>query len=121
MKVSNPNIIFAGYMDNATMITHYKKAEVFISLSLDEGFGIPVLEAAYFNCKLLLSDIEVYQELYGEMATFINPTDVMAVSNAISQLVQNHSTNNTANAPLLAAHTYKNSAAELLSLSDAFF
>lgn len=121
MKVSTPNIIFAGYMDNATMITHYKKAEVFISLSLDEGFGIPVLEAAYFNCKLLLSDIEVYQELYGEMATFINPTDVMAVSNAISQLVQNHSTNNTANAPLLAAHTYKNSAAELLSLSDAFF
>lgn len=119
--VSNPNIIFAGYMDNETMIAHYKKAEVFISLSLDEGFGIPVLEAAYFNCKLLLSDIEVYRELYAEVATFINPTDVMAVSSAISQLVQNHSTHNTAIASLLAAHTYKKSAAELMSLADAFF
>ncbi len=119
--VSNPNIVFAGYMDNASMLSYYKKAEVFISLSLDEGFGIPVLEAAYFNCKLLLSDIAVFRELYGKVATFINPNDVVAASATLSQLVQNHTTNNTAVASLLAAHTYKKSATELTKLTDAFF
>ncbi len=121
LPASNPNIIFAGYLDNAQMIAHYKKAEIFASLSLDEGFGIPVLEAAYFNCKLLLSNIPVYKELYTDAAVFVNPYDAGAAAAVLSQMIQSQHKNVQACRQLATAHSYQKSAAALTTLTDSFF
>lgn len=51
----------------------YSNAYCFILPSSFEGFGIPPLEAALSNCKrILLSNLSVFKELYGDIANYID-------------------------------------------------
>jgi glycosyltransferase involved in cell wall biosynthesis len=70
-------------VNSASLWRWYKKAEIFASTSLYEGFGIPVLEAAHFCCKIVCSDIAVYRELYEGLAIFCDPTDTNSVATAL--------------------------------------
>jgi glycosyltransferase involved in cell wall biosynthesis len=59
------------------------KSEVFISCSFDEGFNYPVIDAALLNKRLLLSDIPVHRELYGESPSYFNPKDSNSIRTAM--------------------------------------
>lgn len=111
---NSSEIEFTGYMSNEKLIEYYRKAEIFVSLSHDEGFGIPVLEAAHFNCKLLLSDIPVYRELFNDIANFVNQKDVNDCANALQKLSQNSIRQDCKT--LLERHSYKKSAEKLMAL-----
>lgn len=50
----------------------YMKSISLILLSLDEGFGIPVIEAAYRSKKIILSDISVFKEIAPEGALLLD-------------------------------------------------
>ena len=69
-----PNIHFLGYLsdDDAKTLMHYCKA--FLFPTLYEGFGMPPLEAVACGCKnIIISDIPVMHEIYGDYANYINP------------------------------------------------
>ncbi len=80
------NIIIYPTLSESELIGLYKKAEIIVSLSMYEGFGIPLLEGLYFGCKVLCSDIPVYREIYGSFAQFCNPLDKLNVSNALKEV-----------------------------------
>jgi glycosyltransferase involved in cell wall biosynthesis len=44
----------------------YSKASLVIFPTMDEGFGLPVIEARYFGAPLALSDIPVLREVAGD-------------------------------------------------------
>lgn len=66
-------IIWLQDLSDEELVKLYQRAECFVSLSESEGFGIPVLEALYFGCKVLCADIPVNRELYNHYAYFCNP------------------------------------------------
>ena len=67
------NLIYTGYLNDGELVTLYKNCKAFIFPSLYEGFGIPPLEAIECGCKnLILSDIEVLKEIYGNNAVYID-------------------------------------------------
>lgn len=72
------NMIYTGYLSDEEIAALYKNCKAFIFPSLYEGFGIPPLEAITMGCKnILVSDIEVFREIYGESVNYIdvkNPT-----------------------------------------------
>lgn len=51
--------------------SEYLSAGAFVSLSSDEGFGLPVVEAAAAGLPLILSDIPVYREVSGGEARLV--------------------------------------------------
>jgi glycosyltransferase involved in cell wall biosynthesis len=61
----------------------YQNTSLFVFPSLDEGFGMPILEALYFNSKMLLSDIEVFHEVSQEIALFVNSKSLLELSQAL--------------------------------------
>lgn len=63
----NKDIIFTGYLNNDEMYSLLASAKMLVSPSRYEGFGIPPLEALYMGTNVVISDIEVYQELYNEL------------------------------------------------------
>lgn len=65
------NVKFIGYVNDEELVALYKYASCFIYPSIYEGFGIPPLEAIYFNCPIILSDIEVFHEIYGNNNIYI--------------------------------------------------
>ena len=54
------------------LATLYKKALAFVYPSYYEGFGIPILEAFYMKCPVLLNDSSCFKEIAGDAALYFN-------------------------------------------------
>ncbi len=81
--VASGAVRFLGFIDSDELAWLYSNARVFLFLSLDEGFGMPTLEAAQFGSPVVASDIAVFREILGPRAHYVPPTDVQAVAEAI--------------------------------------
>lgn len=62
-KNISSNIIFTEYVDDCELASLYDNCKLFVSTSMYEGFGLPVIEALYFKCRVLCSDINIYREI----------------------------------------------------------
>lgn len=79
------SIVFAGGVSSAELRWLYEHATIFLFLSLDEGFGLPAIEARLFGVTSVVSDIPVFRELLGTSATYAEPTDEYAIKMAINR------------------------------------
>lgn len=67
-------VICKGRVSDCDLIRLYSNAMAYVSSSLSEGFGIPLLEAMKYEVPLFISDIPVYREIANNAATYFNPT-----------------------------------------------
>jgi glycosyltransferase involved in cell wall biosynthesis len=77
-------IVFLGRVTDGELRWLYENTRVTIYMSLDEGFGLPPIEAAQFGSPVLVSDIDVFHETVGQVAVFAAPMDVDAIAENIS-------------------------------------
>lgn len=81
-------VIFLESVSDAELAWLYANAQLFVYVSLDEGFGLPPLEARTFGCPVVASDIDVFREVLGDDAVFVDPEDVDTVAAGIAQAPQ---------------------------------
>ncbi len=62
-----PNVTFTGRLDNEELFSEIQKAKFLVQPSVYEGFGLPPLEALYLGTQPIISDIEVFREIYSEL------------------------------------------------------
>ncbi len=86
--LSANNIKIYPRLTDAELITMYRNAEIVVSLSVYEGFGIPLLEGLYYGCKIVCSDIPVYNELFSAHAHFCDPTNEASINSALQKSVE---------------------------------
>lgn len=72
--VQSGAVRFLGRTSDEELAWLYANSALSISLSLDEGFGLPAIEAAHFGSPLLASDISVFRETVGDYAHFVEPS-----------------------------------------------
>lgn len=63
----------------------YEHAVTLVFPSLAEGFGLPVVEALYCKCPLILSDIPVFREIAESNATYVAGENAQAYTDAMLQ------------------------------------
>lgn len=56
------------------------------TMSLDEGFGLPLVEAMVRGTPIVVSDIPIFREIGGEAAVYADPRDVASVVAALREL-----------------------------------
>ncbi|MBR0048485.1 MAG: glycosyltransferase family 4 protein [Prevotella sp.] len=71
------------HITNQQLAALYQGADAYISASLFEGLGMPVVEAMYFNKPVIVSDIPVLHEVSMEHATFFAPLDPQSLVQAM--------------------------------------
>jgi glycosyltransferase involved in cell wall biosynthesis len=76
-----------GYVSDAVLETLYSRASVFAFPSLDEGFGMPLLDAMARQVPVLTSNVSAMPEVAGDAALLVNPIDVAAIGNGLEKLV----------------------------------
>ena len=79
LKIDNNKIIFFKGSDQILKNLN-KKASLFVCPSLEEGFGIPPLEAISVGCPVLVSDIAVFREILKDKCELFNPSSVSDLS-----------------------------------------
>ena len=70
------------------LVFFYKNAEALVHPSLSEGFGLTLLEAAYFNCPIIASDIPVLREVLDSQYTMFDPYDIDDIASKIAGVLK---------------------------------
>jgi glycosyltransferase involved in cell wall biosynthesis len=75
-----------GYVTSAHLENLYRRAAIFAFPSLDEGFGMPVLEAMAHGVPVISSNTSAVPEVAGDAALSIDPRDTDALAGALTRL-----------------------------------
>lgn len=79
-QYKSENIIFTDFIDEKTKLLLYLNARAFICPSYEEGFGIPVLDAAAMGIHSIVSDIRPHIEIY-DIKDFKNYVNLIPTEN----------------------------------------
>lgn len=78
---------FVGYVGVRELPTLYRLATIAVFPSLDEGFGLPVLEAFAARVPMVASNAGAIPETAGSAAILVEPADDAALAQALRDLV----------------------------------
>lgn len=76
-------IVFLGYVEDELLVKLYRSATFAVTASLEEGFGIPVLEAMTYGCPICSSNTGALKEVGGELPVYFDPLDEAGISDAL--------------------------------------
>jgi len=77
-----------GYVAADRLPTLYESASVFLFPSLEEGFGIPVLEAMIHAIPVVASKTSSLPEVGGDAVLYVDPLDPHAIANQVRRAVE---------------------------------
>jgi glycosyltransferase involved in cell wall biosynthesis len=79
-------VLVTGYVSAPDLARWYARASIFAFPSLDEGFGMPVLEAMAAGLPVVTSNRSALTEVAGDAAMLVNPEDTTALQDALQEL-----------------------------------
>jgi glycosyltransferase involved in cell wall biosynthesis len=74
-----------GFVSAADLPALYSNAEALVFATLYEGFGLPILEAHACGCPVVASDQGTPREVGGDLAFYVEPTDVHSIAAGIER------------------------------------
>ncbi len=78
-----------GYVSDSQLEDLYRRASILAFPSLDEGFGMPVLDAMARGVPVLTSNVSAMPEVAGGAALLVDPTDVQSIAEGLQRLAAN--------------------------------
>ncbi|PIP15169.1 hypothetical protein COW98_03770 [Candidatus Roizmanbacteria bacterium CG22_combo_CG10-13_8_21_14_all_35_9] len=81
-------VVFYNNPTYADLIFFYRNTQALIHPSMSEGFGLPLIEAAYFNCSVIASDIPVFKEILGNSYLSFDPYSVDDITKKIEYFLE---------------------------------
>jgi glycosyltransferase involved in cell wall biosynthesis len=79
-----PNVTWLGDVADEELAALYRGARCLVYASLYEGFGIPVAEALACGCPIVTSRGSAMEEIAGDEATYVDPTNVASIRDGIA-------------------------------------
>ena len=83
--LSQEELLLAGYVSDEELLSLYRSATLFVFPSLNEGFGLPVLEAMSCGAPTIASNMSSLPEVVGNAEALFDPTDVAAMAELIER------------------------------------
>jgi glycosyltransferase involved in cell wall biosynthesis len=80
-------VIFLGYVPDQDLSGLYSGATIFIQPSLDEGFGLTVLEAMACGAPVVISKAGALPEVAGSAALQVDPSKVSDIAQGLRRLL----------------------------------
>lgn len=80
-------VVFTGHVPQEQMRSVYEKASVLVYASLEEYFGLPILEAMAAGVPVVASDRSSIPEVVGGAGVLVDPTDADAIADAIARVL----------------------------------
>jgi len=79
-------ISVTGYVSPETLAEWYARSTIFAFPSLDEGFGMPILEAMAAGTPVITSNRSALPEVAGDAALLVDPENTEALAEALRDL-----------------------------------
>ena len=89
-KLKNPAMFeFFGYVNTEELEKAYKGCSLFFYPTLNEGFGLPPMEAMKYGKTSVISAVSSLPEIYKDAVYYCNPYDIGEMSNRILMAIEN--------------------------------
>ncbi|MBF4605195.1 glycosyltransferase family 4 protein [Curtobacterium sp. VKM Ac-2884] len=82
--VTDGSVRFTGAVDDARLAWLYRQCRMMLFMSLDEGYGLPPIEALASGAPVIASDRPVLHEVLGDAVTYADPRDTVAIADAVA-------------------------------------
>lgn len=79
------DVVFVGGVRLEETVRFYQAADAFVYPSLNETFGLPILEAMACACPVVTSDVSAMPETAGGAAVLCDPQDPASIARAIAE------------------------------------
>lgn len=93
----------------------YANSSALIAASKDEGFGLPLVEAAHFGLPIICSDIPIFREVTQGNADYFKAMDADDLARCMSKWLQTEKHPDSSN---IRIYTWQESAQEILDIID---
>jgi len=77
------DVVFVGAVPLEETVSFYRAADVFVYPSLNETFGLPILEAMASGCPVVTSDVSAMPETAGGAAILADPLEPKSIAEAM--------------------------------------
>lgn len=108
-------ILWLKDADDAELQWAYKHASALIAASKDEGFGLPLIEAAHYGIPIIASDIPIFHEVAGEYADYFKAMDSDDLCNVLIKWL---ATDVHPNSKKIRLYTWQESAQVILDIMN---
>ncbi len=82
-------VIHLGTVSDDILSILYAYATAFITLSFEEGFGLPPLEAQRRGTPVIVPAFSVFPEILGNSALYCDPTNIIECKKALNSMLKN--------------------------------
>lgn len=83
----NPAISWTGYVADSELKWLYSNSDLFVFPSLDEGFGLPLLEAISVGCPIVASNIPAFLEFGSQVHRYFDPHSEVDMARTILRAI----------------------------------
>jgi glycosyltransferase involved in cell wall biosynthesis len=80
-------LVLLDFVSDADLEALYAGAEAFVLASLNEGFGLPILEAMRRGLPTATSNVSALPEVAGSAGVLFDPLDVASIAGALGRLL----------------------------------
>lgn len=87
-KLEDVNIQIIESLSEGDLLSLYHKTRLFVSPSLFEGFGMPLIEAAACGVTVACSNIKVFREIMGDDAYYFDPEDIQDIATTLETALE---------------------------------
>ena len=109
------NVLWVRDASDGELQWAYNHTDALIAASLQEGFGLPLVEAAHFGLPLICSDIPVFREVTQGNADFFNVMDADALAECLMKWIQTARHPDSRN---IRMYSWEESAREFLDIME---
>jgi glycosyltransferase involved in cell wall biosynthesis len=82
----DPKIDFLPRLSDAELGKLYSDAIAVVATSLQEGFGLPIIEAFGFNTPVITSNVDPMREIAADAAILVNPFSSTEIASAMTTI-----------------------------------
>jgi glycosyltransferase involved in cell wall biosynthesis len=83
-------VVFCGYLGTKELAAMYQGASMLVFPSLEEGFGLPIIEGFAKGVPVLTSRLEATEEVGGDAVKYVNPQRPDEIGQAIAELYNDY-------------------------------
>jgi L-malate glycosyltransferase len=87
LRLSN-HVIFTGHVSDMELMAYYRCADVYLSMSEHEGFGVPFLESMYFDVPVIAYKAAAVPETLDSGGILVNQKEYASIAELIGLLAE---------------------------------
>jgi glycosyltransferase involved in cell wall biosynthesis len=82
------DVMFTGHVSDQQLIAYYRVADAFLSMSEHEGFGVPLLEAMYFDIPVIAYAAAAVPYTMGRAGIVIPEKNIPQIAERLHQVME---------------------------------